>query len=502
MVRAKTVHPAYFNNVTPAYDAVFFKWGSITYAENRKGDQIAQGSNSVSVINAAISWVNTYGGGTVYGIPATYTIGVNGTSGSNVGGTPVLMRSNVWLKGGPGTILKLADYQSKTGTDITGGVPNIISTADWSAANVNSDIKVSDLELDGNKANQNQTSPGTEHDALNLTGATNFVIDNMYIHDTYSDGLDFDYCENGRISNCFCEDCDGSGYHTSNGGGTTLKPITETPTLNVRFVNCHSDSNGSRLLRAGFLLAGGVSGDRCNHVCSVCTSKDDSRGFAIDQAAQYCKIVNCAANNPSGDGIIIDSTRCTVMACSINNGGRNGIKVTNDRNIIKGNHCWNNGDANTANEQAGINIDDALSCLVEGNYCYDEQSGSNRTQQYGIAEYGTSDSNIYIQNYVTNNETANMLIIGANSIYRENFGWTTEAKGTSSVLSGSTSVAVTHGLAYTPAAGEISIAFTENPSNTPRFCYVTAIGATTFTVNVDSDPGASNLDFGWSVRKI
>ncbi len=74
-----------------------------------------------------------------------------------------------------------------------------------------------------------------------------------------------------------------------------------------------------------------------------------------------------------------------------------------------------------------------------------------------------------------------------------------ENAGTSSILNTTTSIAVTHGLAVTPTLQNITITFGEQGTNDYGRWWVDTIGATTFTLNVSADPGASNLDFGWRV---
>lgn len=73
----------------------------------------------------------------------------------------------------------------------------------------------------------------------------------------------------------------------------------------------------------------------------------------------------------------------------------------------------------------------------------------------------------------------------------------TEASGSSSIPNSATSVDVTHGLGITPNAEHITIIGKENPTNTVGTIWVDTIGATTFKVNVENDPGASNWDFAW-----
>lgn len=74
--------------------------------------------------------------------------------------------------------------------------------------------------------------------------------------------------------------------------------------------------------------------------------------------------------------------------------------------------------------------------------------------------------------------------------------------GTGSILSGNTSIAITHGLDYIPTAAEITITPTKNPTNTPGLIWVDTTTATQFTVNCEADPGASNFDFAWAARQV
>lgn len=87
-------------------------------------------------------------------------------------------------------------------------------------------------------------------------------------------------------------------------------------------------------------------------------------------------------------------------------------------------------------------------------------------------------------------------------VYRNNAGYVTENSGTGTINSGATTAVITHGLDYTPTAQDIIVTLKENPTNTVGSVWVDTITATQFTVNVESDPGASNLDFGWAVRKV
>lgn len=73
--------------------------------------------------------------------------------------------------------------------------------------------------------------------------------------------------------------------------------------------------------------------------------------------------------------------------------------------------------------------------------------------------------------------------------------------GSATITSGNTSIAVTHGAGYTPAAADIRLLPTNSPTNDPGNFWVSSIGATQFTINVRNDPGASGAIFTWVVDR-
>lgn len=69
--------------------------------------------------------------------------------------------------------------------------------------------------------------------------------------------------------------------------------------------------------------------------------------------------------------------------------------------------------------------------------------------------------------------------------------------GTATIPSGSTSVVVTHGLSTTPNPQDLHVVPTNNPTNDPGNIWLSAVGATTFTINVRANPGAGGATFSW-----
>lgn len=84
-----------------------------------------------------------------------------------------------------------------------------------------------------------------------------------------------------------------------------------------------------------------------------------------------------------------------------------------------------------------------------------------------------------------------------NVLVRDNLGYVTENSGTATILSGNTSITITHGLDVTPTIDDISVILGESPTNDPGNTWVDTITSTQFNFNCRNDPGVSNLDLGW-----
>jgi len=120
---------------------------------------------------------------------------------------------------------------------------------------------------------------------------------------------------------------------------------------------------------------------------------------------------------------------------------------------------------------------------------------------YGIEEKTGANYSAIIGNYITGTNKG-VERVGANSIVRDNQGYTTESKGSATINSGTTSVVVTHGLngggGY---AGDFQVTLKENPTNDVGNIWVDTINSTTFKINCRNDP-ASNLNLDWSAKRL
>lgn len=82
-------------------------------------------------------------------------------------------------------------------------------------------------------------------------------------------------------------------------------------------------------------------------------------------------------------------------------------------------------------------------------------------------------------------------------VYR-NTGYVTENSGTATVASGQTTIDVTHGLAITPSINDINVVPTNNLGSAAKY-WISDVGASTFRINVDVDPGATTATFSWQI---
>lgn len=87
----------------------------------------------------------------------------------------------------------------------------------------------------------------------------------------------------------------------------------------------------------------------------------------------------------------------------------------------------------------------------------------------------------------------------SNTIIAENRGYTTRADGAATVPDDATYVDVTHGLAATPALNDISVTPTNDLGDAAKF-WISDVGATTFRININADPGAGTATFVWQAR--
>lgn len=120
---------------------------------------------------------------------------------------------------------------------------------------------------------------------------------------------------------------------------------------------------------------------------------------------------------------------------------------------------------------------------------------TGNAQAYGIF-IGTGCSSYVVKgNLVLNNSTGAINDNSRTGVVQDNPGYKTRSAGQAKIANGTTVVAVTHGLAATPTAGDIMITPASDWTSAGRW-WIGTVGATTFNINCAVNPGA-DFFFNW-----
>ncbi len=223
----------------------------------------------------------------------------------------------------------------------------------------------------------------------------------------------------------------------------------------------------------GIFAGSGNSGTTCKNITV--------RGNSIDDTD---------SDTPFEDGIRVHTGDNVCVADNIVNVSRYGIYVS-DRATSSGPTVVVNNVISNATI-GGCRVDNTTgecgSILIYGNVI--------RNCSYGVytrCEVETSD--IVIKDNTLENCTYPIYKYstpGGNPTISLNTGYTTESKGTATLLNTTTSIVVAHGCSDTPT----NITVTPGSIGNATKWYVDTIGATNFTIHVDQDPGA-DITFYW-----
>lgn len=290
--------------------------------------------------------------------------------------------------------------------------------------------------------------------------------------------------------------------------GTTTKPKANVITGNV-VINAGNNgivANGDQLQVTGNVIWGtgkNTSGSAAGKWFA------SASGISITDGSTDVVVENNYVRDAYAYGIaVLNGTTVTQRIFIRGNtsfeNGADGIRCTDtDYVVIEGNYCYNNSQG-TAATDSGIRYDwttgSRTRVYIRGNHCFDT---GGVDQKWGISIDGAGDvTNVLIEDNVLWGNTSGPLysnLTDASVKIRRNDGHLTENRGTGTIASGNTSVAVTHGLSVTPSLEDISVIGGEDPTNAIGHIWISGITSSQFTVNVNADPGASGWDFGWHV---
>lgn len=523
---------SYYNNSTPDYTACIYQWGSFYLAEDTQGNKLSAPVTDFFICATAC---NTYcaaqGGGTVRVLRGSYNITSDTVNLSAV--------NTIWkLKGA--TITRSVNYTgtSKAIFNITAsGVEIHDGTLVDSVQVTNTKIIVS--QPTSNIENIGiyrtiMTTPGYQAIVISATTAntiSGIMIDGVIINETKNSGAGIVIGKgagSATVQNCRIID---PGHTAIDIWGCNeyikalnnyIDKTTNTNGIGIACTN-YRDSDtetGSckEIIISGNRFKGAIQYDnilihgaaekvivQSNFMTNVSGRYGVNITFHdldTDRYAREVLVLDNIIANTGGAGIsVVSSATITFQAFkisgnSISNVIGNGIDLTSgvQNAIVSGNMIYAPGQDAAAN-RCGIRLRLCIDTLVYGNQIFCDSDADFSILETSDA---TSARNRIFDNWVNLDISTN----AATTKVYQNQGWVTENKGTGSITSAATSATVTHGLNYTPDPGEITINFTENPTVASTIWYLSNIGATTFDINVAVAPGASNLDFAWSVRRI
>jgi hypothetical protein len=353
-------------------------------------DYICDGVADDVEINAALVL-----GKEVYIYPGTYTIA-----------STILIPSNTSLRGaGYATIIKMGNSLNTRGitnTDISGG---------------NTNIKICNLKLDGNKANQ---TSNIDASGIKFTKVSHTIVESVWVDSTEGHGIWFSTLETSsyegnKESNCLVTNAG------SAAGNTFGSAFAFSSAENIELINCHAYDSA----KAGFRTSGSVK-------LSNCVAKRCGNGGIVPVSGDGNKITivggefsDCTGTSSDGIRMVgVNDITITGTICSGNDGS--GILVVNGtKNVtITGVICKNNGKnasaPSTIEGRDGITILNSGTSVsdvtLQGNQCYDDQATA--TQDYGINLKNTCTNIIVIGNNCGTNQTGTSSVTTSGTIIK------------------------------------------------------------------------------------
>jgi hypothetical protein len=442
-------------------------------------------TNDTTAIASAVT-AAAVGGGVVYFPPGTY----------RVSAVTLSSRTGVHLVGaGRGaTTIKSIDLANTHTINMT----------------ICTDCSVSRLTIDGNGAGQTNNPHG-----IRLTSGTRVSIFDVHIKNTggYGIGAQDGVFENLTIAQVLIEDAGADGIDIKNkddgNSGTQLSNIviknfgTNTAVTQYTGVDIRGPANlnnitveavgignvGIRFRQSGDATGTGIGGHQSNlvnfRVVGADTVNAGTIGLAViglNVKATNGFVTGCGYGVQSSDS---ENTfvNVQVYACTFD-----GFKLAAVDATLTADNCTLIGCGANGCAGNGLTLEVVDNCKVIGGYF------TGNTVR-GIQIPSGATNNVILGAHFSGNGT-DLFDAGTGTKIDHTTGYVAANSGTAQLLSGTTSIAVTHGLSAAPAV------FTLTPLEnlgSATYAYVTAIGTTTFTINFDADPG-TNVNVRWSAK--
>lgn len=252
----------------------------------------------------------------------------------------------------------------------------------------------------------------------------------------------------------------------------------------------------------------------------------DASAYGVNLRPEFCRFFACSFDSSTTGVFLRHCVDMTFTGCYFSNRPGNGLQIgttaTTENIVFLGCTFAFNGAsgatlgefaANTVfddcnfigNSTTTLNVGNGLTVAANAinftvtNCNFRNGWGSSGSQNYGLALLGTNSRYVIANNNFGSNGTGGAMLgvtNGSNNNVYSNIGFLTKNSGNATILNGTASIVVTHGLAAQPRSQDIII--------TPRLLptvavYVSAVSATTFTISAAGVVGADTA-FNWVVE--
>jgi hypothetical protein len=250
----------------------------------------------------------------------------------------------------------------------------------------------------------------------------------------------------------------------------------------------------------------------------------DSPVYAVNRRPEFCRFISCSFDS-SVSGVKLDHcTDMTFTGCFFSNRPGNGLQVgfnkITENVVFQGCMFFNNGGSGAVigsfakdtmfnncsfigNSTTVLNTGNGLTVAANTtdftitNCNFRNGHGSSGSQNYGLAVLsGTGNRFVIANNNFGTNGAGGAVLMGATGgtvHVANNIGFVTKNSGTATMLNGTSSIVVNHGLGGQPVSQDIIV--------TPRLVptvdvYISALSSTTFTIATNAPVGADRT-FNW-----
>lgn len=452
--------------------------------------------------------------------PGTFTVTKQTVNSEQVG---LSLADNTYLQGsGIGiTTVKIANTQFTGGTQAAA----VIANENWNvgAASPDDNIIISDLTVDGNKANQVAPTTGQQMGII-FNPVRQGIIERVEVKNFYSWGIAIYSAETGAglddpVANIVSHNWlhDGGNGQSSANFDTGIFVSYHRKSNSIIDSNIIHDVNGY-----GIALEDAPDGVIMSNNIIYKNQGDGIRlflaatGFKTNSTRIIGNTIYLNGGiSAQGAGILADAagTGLIISQNNIFRNNRQGILVQARYEhaigtIISNNLCYENSKLSPNPNLAGIQIlgnsatEQLQKPIITGNICFDNQS--TKTQARGFEEGGQVANGILTNNQFGGNVNASSLN-GANwDVIRNNGGYVTENWGeVTGIVCDSTGVktsVVAHGLAGTPDSIQITVNDVSDEASRFTAPWSDTVGATNFTFNIAiTTAGAAGctLQFMW-----